>query len=290
MRDDFAVFILSHGRANRVKTVETLERCKYTGTWYIIVDNEDDQIEQYKKNWGEEHIIVFNKEEVGKTFDIMDNFTGRGVPTFARNYLYPLAKQLGLTYFLELEDDYDMFRQRKMDDNGHFRTIYVRDMDAVVDVYIEFLEKSGAHTVAFAQTGDLIGGSQSKVYTDRISRKAMNCFFCKTDRPFQYYGRFNDDVNAYIENGKRGMLFFTTADIVMDQPVTQQTKGGITDAYKLYGTYVKSFYSVMLVPSAVKISQIGFAHKRIHHVINWENCVPKIISDKYKKEKNYERN
>ena len=39
-REDFAIFILSHGRANNVKTVKTLEREGYTGKWYIICDNE----------------------------------------------------------------------------------------------------------------------------------------------------------------------------------------------------------------------------------------------------------
>ena len=235
MRDDFAVFIISHGRAYNVLTVNTLVQAGYTGKWYIVVDNEDNQVDIYKYFYGEEHILVFDKAEIGKQFDIMDNFAGRNVPTFARNVLHQLAKDLNLTYFLELEDDYQNFRQRYMDDDI-FRTRYVKDLDAIIDVCIEFLEESGAVTVAFAQTGDLIGGPNSKVYTSKLSRKAMNCFFCKTDRPFQCFGRFNDDVNSYTENGKRGMLFFTIADIVMDQPQTQLRDGGITESYKRLGT------------------------------------------------------
>lgn len=285
MRSDFAVFILSHGRANNVITVDSLNRAGYTGDWYIVLDNEDDQEEQYRKNFGDEHIIVFDKIAVGKTFDIMDNFPGRQVPTFGRNVLHSLAKELNLTYFLELEDDYQNFRQRYLDENHVFRTRYVRDFDAIVDVFLEFLENSGAVTVAFAQTGDLLGGSLSKLWQDKIRRKAMNCFFCKTDRPFQCYGRFNDDVNSYIENGKRGKLYFTVRDMVMDQPTTQTRSGGITDAYKLYGTYIKSFYSVMLVPSAVKIHYVGHNNKRIHHIIDWEHTVPKIISSDFRGEK-----
>ena len=38
MRDDFAVFILTHGRAKQQKTVKTLKRCGYTGRLYLIVD------------------------------------------------------------------------------------------------------------------------------------------------------------------------------------------------------------------------------------------------------------
>ena len=192
MRNDFAVFILSHGRADIVRTVDTLRRANYSGKWYLVLDNEDDQIPEYIKQFGENKILIFDNVEVGKTFDIMDNFSGRQVPTFARNVLHSLAQQLGLKYFLELEDDYTEFRQRYEDKDGKLRTRYVRDFDAIVDVMIEFLEISGAATVAFAQTGDLIGGKNSNVFRHKISRKAMNCFFCKTDRPFQCFGRFNE--------------------------------------------------------------------------------------------------
>ena len=41
MRNDFVVFILSHGRANSLVTVDSLNRCGYTGKWYIILDDED---------------------------------------------------------------------------------------------------------------------------------------------------------------------------------------------------------------------------------------------------------
>lgn len=283
MRNDFAVLIISHGRANSILTVNSLIRAGYTGMWYIVIDNEDDQEPLYRKNFGDEHIIVFDKAYVGTQFDIMDNFPGRQVPTYARNALHTIAKDLGITYFLELEDDYQNFRQRYLSDTGKFCTCYVRDMDSIIDAYLEFLDLSGAVTVAFAQTGDFIGGSGSRIYKEQLSRKAMNCFFCRTDRPFQCYGRFNDDVNAYIDNGKRGDLFFTTRDICMDQPTTQTRNGGITENYKLYGTYVKTFYSVMLAPSCISVSVMGNTAKRIHHLIDWEHAVPKIISSEYKK-------
>ena len=38
--EDFAVFILTHGRADNVKTYKTLKRFGYTGKIYIIIDNE----------------------------------------------------------------------------------------------------------------------------------------------------------------------------------------------------------------------------------------------------------
>jgi hypothetical protein len=65
---------------------------------------------------------------------------------------------------------------------------------------------------------------------------------------------------------------------------TQQSKGGLTELYLDKGTYVKSFYPVMYAPSAVKKSMMGDKHMRIHHRVCWNNCVPLILNEKYKKQ------
>lgn len=282
MRDDFAIFILTHGRADNMITPLALERCGNTNRIYYIIDNEDAQAERYYNKFGKENVIMFDKKQKAKSCDTMDNITNRNIVLFARNSCFEIAKQLGLTYFLELDDDYTIFRSRVLD-NDKLATIYCTDFDAVVDETINFLEISGATTVAFGQTGDFIGGSECKLFKEKILRKAMNSFFCKVDRPFDFYGRINEYVNAYVSLGSRGKLFFTISDMTLNQQDTQQKKGGLTDAYIELGTYVKSFYTVMINPSCVKISEMGDNHRRIHHLINWENAVPKIISSDFKK-------
>lgn len=49
MRSDFAVFILTHGRADNVATMGALKKGGYTGKWYMIIDDEDETAEQYRK-------------------------------------------------------------------------------------------------------------------------------------------------------------------------------------------------------------------------------------------------
>jgi hypothetical protein len=284
MRTDFAVFVLSHGRAKSLKTINSLLSRGYTGRWYIIVDDEDDQISLYQQNFGEDHIIVFDKKEVGKTFDIMDNFEGRQVPTFARNAVYDIADNLGLKYFYEADDDLVCFRARLLDSEGVLRTVYFNDMDKVFSAYLDYMDNAERIDVlAFGQTGDLIGGSGSKLFIKGYIRKAMQGFIVRVSSRITYVGRFNDDVNAYVDAGKIGYLFITYKDVIMDTIETQKSKGGITENYKKYGTYVKSFYSVILDPSCVFISTMGFGNYRIHHQIDWEKAVPKIISSDFKK-------
>jgi len=150
---------------------------------------------------------------------------------------------------------------------------------------IKFLDVTNALTVAFAQGGDFVVGAHSNVWQRKCARKAMNCFFCTTKRPFKFLGRVNEDVNTYTYLGTKGELMFTVRDVVMEQERTQQSSGGMTEMYLDEGTFIKSFYSVMYCPSCVKISKMGVSDKRIHHKVLWKYCTPKIISDKYKKAK-----
>ena len=134
-----------------------------------------------------------------------------------------------------------------------------------------------------AQGGDFIGGASSGTFKKGILRKAMNSFVCSVDRPFRFVWRINEDVNTYTLLGSRGKLLFTLTNVSLVQTQTQHNKGGMTGTYLDSGTYVKSFYTVIYMPSCVTVRIMGDKHKRIHHNISWNNCVPCIIDEKYKK-------
>ena len=157
MRNDFCVFILSYKRANNMCTIDSLLRANYTGKYYIILGNDDPTINEYIDKYGKDKIIIFDKEEQARLTDACDNFDKRKVILYARNFCFDIAKQLGYKYFLELDDDYTNFRYRYEED-GQFRTCYVREFDELVDIMIDFLDTTNAHTVAFGQSGDYIGG------------------------------------------------------------------------------------------------------------------------------------
>lgn len=285
MRDDFAIFILTHGRPYNVVTTRTLKECGNTNRVYYIIDNEDKYADRYYWNFGKENVIMFDKYKKSLEFDTMDQIANRDrrAIVYARNACFDIAKDLGIKYFLELDDDYTTFRSRVYE-NDMLSTIYVRDFDAVVDATLDFLDESNALTVAFSQTGDFIGGIGSKIYKEKLTRKAMNSFFCRTDRRFDFIGRINEDVNTYVLLGSRGELMFTVADIALNQLTTQKNSGGMSELYLDVGTYVKSFFTVIANPSSVKIAEMGDGNYRIHHLINWEHTTPKIISDRFKKE------
>lgn len=280
----FAVFILSNGRPDNVITYRSLRRHGYTGKIYIIVDDEDKTLNQYKERFKDE-VIVFSKKEYENKFDIMDNFKGNKVIVYARNACYDIARKLGLDYFFEYEDDYTSFMYRFVKD-GSLGSKQIRKMDDVLKAVITCLDETNSHTIAFSQGGDFMGGADS-FKNNTLKRKAMNSFVFKVNKNREkdviFIGRMNDDVNTYLTQGRIGKLFFQISDICLVQLQTQTNSGGNTEAYKSFGTYVKSFYSVMTAPSCCKIDLIGKVNKRIHHKINWNNAVPKIVDESHRK-------
>ena len=280
-----AVFILSNGRPDNVITYQNLRKHGYTGKIYIICDDEDKTLHKYKENYPSE-IIVFSKKQYKSKFDIMDNFNGNKVIVYARNACYDIARNLDLDYFFEYEDDYTSFMYRFIE-KDKLRGRPIKDFDKVFDLLINCLDDTKANTIAFAQGGDYIGGVGS-FKNNTFKRKAMNSFVFKVNKEPKddtiFIGRMNDDVNTYLTQGKIGKLFFQISNICLVQLATQSNAGGNTEAYKSFGTYVKSFYSVIAAPNCCTINLMGVTNKRMHHRINWNNAVPKIIDEKYKKQ------
>lgn len=274
--DSFCVFILTHGRPDNVKTVKALEKSGYTGSWYLVVDDQDSSIDQYVMNFGRSRVVVFNKTEEANSCDLGNNFGElRGI-LLARNACFNIAKTLGFTYFLELDDDYNAFRFRIVEIGNS--VAIVKNLDRLFRSILRFYVRSSAAAIAIAQGGDFLGGIDNGVRAYRFSkRKCMNSFFCSTERPFKFVGIVNEDVNAYTTLGSRGILFLTIPCASIEQAATQSQKGGMTGQYQKAGTYVKSFSTVMMMPSAVKVAMMRSEHQRLHHTINWKVAVPCII-------------
>ena len=281
---NFAVFILTHGRPDNVITYKTIRKAGYTGDIYIIIDNEDKTAEQYYKNFGRESVIMFDKAEIAKTFDEADNFDDRRAIVYARNACFDIAKELGLTHFLQLDDDYTGFEYRITGGNGYPKHKFTikSNLDIIIDWMVSYLKAIKAASIAFAQGGDFIGGVAG-MSSYKIKRKCMNSFFCSTDNRFYFQGRMNEDVNIYTLLGGQGNLFLTIPFVMLRQKATQTNTGGMTDIYLNSGTYIKSFYTVMFSPSCCKVGMMSTTHSRLHHRIRWDNAVPVLISEEHKK-------
>lgn len=281
MNNSFVALILTHGRPDNVITYSALRRHGYTGPIIIVVDDEDATLDEYKKKFPD--VYVFDKKAVAAQIDEGDNFQDRRAIIYARNVAFQIARERGYRYFIELDDDYQEFSYTYTRE-GELKQRGIRTLDKVFDTLIDFKNNVGALTVAMAQRGDFMGGKENNLVQGEIlKRKAMNSFICDTEQPFRFFGKINEDVNTYVVLGSRGSLFLQVPHVALNQVSTQQSAGGMTDIYLDSGTYVKSFYTVMYAPSCTCIRMMGTKHRRLHHSINWNNAVPKIIPEQFKK-------
>lgn len=283
MENNFCVFIISHKRSDNVITYNTLKNANYTGAIYIIVDNEDPTINQYQSKFGNNNVIIFDKKRIADLTDEGNNFDNRKTTTHARNACFEIAENLGYKYFLVLDDDYTAFDYRLVI-NSEAVVKPIKNLDRFFKLIFDYYISNNFTSIALSQGGDFIGGLDNGKSTYRFNkRKCMNTFFCSTDRKFQFVGQLNEDVNTYVILGSRGNLFFTIPFASITQKQTQKQKGGMTDAYIKYGTYCKSFTTILYHPSSVKVSMMNAKNIRLHHKIKWVNTTPMIINKKYKK-------
>ena len=277
MRNSFVACILTHGRAGRVKTVKALEKAGYTGDILFIVDDEDEQAEEYRRRYGADRVKVFSKAEYVEKAQTgcPSSDIKRGVILYARNACIDVARSEGFEYLIQLDDDYTAFEHREPS-RGKMTTTPIKRIDEVFDAMCDFLRDSGFDTVAMAQGGDFIGGARGTIANENLAflRKAMNSFVMKSDTDFRFVGAINEDVNTYTLLGGLGRKICTVVPVSLVQTQTQKNKGGMTAEYLDDGTAVKSMFSVMMRPDCVGISTMA---GRYHHNVEWRYAVPKIL-------------
>ena len=307
---DFVILILSYGRPDFLKshTWNVLNKVKSKARRVIVMSDDDKTIPQYKEMYGEDAVFVFNKIESERKYDIdlLDCYWGKSLSrkatVWARNEQFRIARELGYRWFMVLDDDYrEIIMRHKMvraDDGTDFFPTFKEMLFTPSDEHGSIFDKCCVkyfnilnsapwlYSTAFSQCGDFIGGCKSIMVKKRPWRwKAMNVFFCDTEKEYRYYGRFNDDVNAYVLNGRRGQMSLTLSSPSINQEPTQKVKGGVTDLYKMFGTYVKSLTSAVACPSSVSVSCMGTVAPRVHHSIDWSVMCPAVLDASWCKDK-----
>lgn len=279
----FVALILTHGRANNVETYRQARLRGYTGKIVLVLDDEDEQIPKYQAIYGEENCFVFNKRKYIESSDAIVSGDTRCI-LYARNAAFDIARELGYRYFIELDDDYCGFSW-KFDNHGRYRQRIICNLDFVWRRMLEYMISVPCMvSICMAQGGDFIGGNGNKK-TSAITpmRKAMNTFICDVERRFEFKGRYNDDVNTYTKLSQMGMLFMSLNQVMINPAETQKNKGGMTEVYRTDGTFQKSFMSVIVSPSSVKLAMMGRKNMRLHHNVEWRYTAPMIVAEKWRK-------
>lgn len=213
--------------------------------------------------------------------DVVEAAVDRCNKTLREGYEEPLVDRVrkkGYKYFVQLDDDYPKIDYRYVKD-GKLKAKPVSDFDKLFEAMCKFMEPEAISCVAFAVAGDYIGGANGR-YRDGLYRNARNSFFCRTDRPFEFLGRINEDVTTPAVNNMLGRLFFTFMGVQVTLYDHEKNKGGSTEQYREVNLYWNYFYPVLYVPSAISVAygKTGFIKR-----VRWNNLLPQIINEKWRK-------
>lgn len=273
MGNDFAIFILSHNRADKIDTLSMLEKYKYSGKLYVVISEDNNQIGEYiKVVKGRATLLIFDKQDY---LDI-DTHMGSdnpmlGVALYARNFVVQKAKQMRLKHYLMIDDDVTKLFFR-YEDNGHLKQKEIKSINPILSSMIDFLDCS-THIggLSSARDGGYFGGLKGN-FAKGLTRKLNSFALLKTTEDWNFCSALLDDEATYIKNYNR--LFFTIWGVSHDTPPISSNGGGIT--YDKSPYYLYSF-TYILRPSAIVMRPWG------KDMVSYTKLLPKIISDRWKK-------
>lgn len=277
MKNNYAVFIISHKRPE-VETLKALNGAGYTGKYFIVVDDKDSSIEEYKSRYCE-HVLVFSKEKMLEETDTIDNYRILNAAVYAMNYCIKYSREKGYKYIAIFDDDTKKIGIR-YESEGKLKSADIKNFDKVLDLYISFLETSNFLCVSFLPAARLIGGLKSEIWRKKEYGNVANIFIIRTDGPY-FQGSLYQDLTYSVLNNYRGKLVKALLPIVYYQePPENNLNGGLAETYSKYSKYTSIFHTVIACPSAVHIKASNndiqiFAHKDFY--------VPKILSGTWKK-------
>ena len=283
MNRRFAIFITTHGRADNQITLNTFKSLGYTGDWYLVIDDTDDQHDRYVENYGNEHILEFNKHNFIKYTDICQSVPQPKAVVFARNAVEYMATILGYQYFMIVDDDVTRLRLR-YNMNGSLKSANLTGcIDQILDKIVDYIETSGVACVTFGFTNTYRGGVASvEKFTSR-NRLCAELFIRNGAISVDWRANFVEDLITSIDVGVRGDVCLQFIPIQLELCMSEGVQqGGMSDAYNQTGRF--KFYSMpsIIYPNCISVEFDGTKWRTRTKA---EYSVPKIISSRYRKER-----
>lgn len=282
MRDDFAVFICTHGRPDKQYTYNALRKCGYTGRIYLVLDNTDHTIQEYLDIFGVEHVLVFDKNHYinCSDYDNNDNVLHAKCIVYAKRAVEDIAKSMNFRHFVIADDDIVNFVIRHPI-GDKLATIQITDLDTVLNSYRCLLVNNVA-AVGFGIALSYFKGVDSFTYQN----------LCKRILPYQFVIRSSairvnwkswmceDDITE-LQSSSVGNIWLSIPYVAQQiKPIGNiKNSSGMAEQYKNFDTYTLKFNIIKVCPRKTVIKYNKGKYSLLKQV---DNCFPKIISERFR--------
>lgn len=281
----FAVFILSHKRADRVETFSTLRNSGYTGRIFIVLDDEDPQRLDYEIRFKDEEktkVIVFHKRLYMRLTDTVTNDKQASSPVYARNFIEHYAERIGCLAYIVMDDDVTNLRYRYVENNVAKSQTLRSNLDKVFVAYIDYLIDAKIATLSFATVMMYAGGVHSEEDKVRLASHRYTCqiHIRNLFYPVEWVSLVNNDSISANNTAKIGYLWWSLPFIVYDSPKMNTLPGGMKEVYDGVSEFKRAFMSTVVSPS---VCRVGCSKNRLAIKRNLKAAYPVIISGRWKK-------
>lgn len=283
MRDDFAVFICTHGRPDKQLTLDYLLSAGYTGKYYLVLDDQDETIQQYIDNYGPEHLLVFDKNHYINTTEVGSNNPPFKCIVYAKNAVEDIARDMNLSAFMVSDDDNLKLRYR-YPEKDKLKTLDVKhNLDSVFEAYIDVMLESHMTATAFGFAQFYFAGSGS-FSPERFQklRVPYNMVFRNASIPIKWKSAFGEDIVTALMYEKTGQFWTALPYVQIEtEPVGKAVSGGMASTYQSMNSMKLAMYDFMFLPTATR----PYYYKgKFMASIKREQAFPKLISSSYRKE------
>tara|TARA_R100000458_G_scaffold55931_1_gene60360 strand:- start:4902 stop:5825 length:924 start_codon:yes stop_codon:yes gene_type:complete len=275
------IFIPSYHRADNIKTAKYfINKMEYDPKKiHVFIDDETDDIleYQYETMKLDCNLHIFNMEESRERFDYVHRPSeSRRSAGQCRNMFYDFAKELGIDFYLVIDDDTRQYEIKYF--GAYSRMATKEDLMNVFEGIKEFMQRQRIGVFGLSQTGDFFQVPHKKM----IRNKVMNTTFY--DTRFIYRGERgvqDNDTSQFVGIMNEGYFTGSLASGVALNPTMSVTqKGGLTDLYNENKLLNKSLIIPIQFPSVCWAEKQKKNGGRLHHRITYRYLMPKLIKVK----------
>ena len=270
MKNNFAYFIASYGKPEKIPTFEALKKLGAKYPIFIVVGDDDPKLAEYRLNYT--NLIVFNKNSCLEDIDQIGSYAKtHKVCTYSRIAIQTMAESLQIKYVGYLFDDINNFTLR-YNNGGKISSVANFNIDDIMDMYIELLESSeDIYIVGPPQSSFYIGVSVKS--TEQVTARYGNMFVYDSTKDIgPYKASTIEDMSIVIYNNMVGKLSICPFGLQVncrDPHITEDSYCGMSKS-----EYYQQ-WSIIFNGATINVDKPQLPYKRFQ---------PKIISAKYRKE------
>jgi hypothetical protein len=259
----YPIFIPSKGRW---KSRLTSKWWDSLGIPYRLVV-EPDEYDNYLNEVGDEKKLIKLDMSYKEKYDLCDDLgqsktTGSGP---ARNFIWDTAEKEGHKWHWIMDDNIMGFR--RMHKNRKIRVANGAPLRIIEDFCARYenVAMAGPHY-------DYFFPSRVTKPPITVNSRIYSCNLIRTDVPFRWRGRYNEDTILSLDMLKKGWCTVLFNALLQDKVTTQVMKGGNTDQLYKDGTLAKS---QMMVDTHGDVCKLSFKYKRWHHHCDYKPFMKK---------------